>query len=699
MSFQLKSRMLFCDWHMPAILPEVKIDYEEYFAQIKRTGAESLIFQVKTAHGAAFAPTEVGITNPTMSGDLFGEIVRGTKAAGLQFIAYYNVVLSWELSRLHPEWSQIGRQGQPLRMFLYPCSCMSNDEFRAHVCAHMAEVTRNYDIDGWFLDLQYFSPEGCFCEACRAKFRARFGYDLVPDEFGVGQWHDLLTYQVQMREKCIHTIQEACNAERPGMSWSWNGCGSPMSISDTLDEGADYLSTEAHPPEYLHADHATRYCEALGKPFTLFMPESQGSWGDWTVTTPETIKRLSAIALTHSGSLNVNHVPYPCGDRAGGVPQVIWDTIKQTFDFVAERDHLCRGKPPVPTVAVLHSASNARLLQAMSRAGQGGHFGAATYNCEHALAQLLMETHIPWEIRLDTLSVDEMAQYELLILPCLPVVSGDLGQRLREYVRGGGKLIAEYRASLLEPTGETRDNFALADLFGVDFVEASPYSIAYLDRLDEVFAPQVPDMPHVIKDTTSGDMSPANHAMYCRLRQGAKALAWLTDPIIESDFETGFYVYHDHAPPGFGTEHPALVLNAVGAGQVAYFPVPFLGGYARKKCPFLRALFHTLLTDVLGVPGKVRVEAPRSIKSALREDEEGWLLHLIHVQKGTDDMYVDAFCRSDPVSVRVKPGWSVAEAVDCLSGEAFVLREADGWQQFAVPGVTDHRIVRIRREQ
>ena len=80
------------------------------------------------------------------------------------------MILSWELHRLHPEWEQIGHDGKPLRMYLYPCFCISGDAFRDHVSAHMAEVTARYPIDGWFLDLQYFSPEGCFCPACATKF-------------------------------------------------------------------------------------------------------------------------------------------------------------------------------------------------------------------------------------------------------------------------------------------------------------------------------------------------------------------------------------------------------------------------------------------------------------------------------------------------------------------------------------------------
>ncbi|MBI2301994.1 MAG: beta-galactosidase trimerization domain-containing protein, partial [Armatimonadetes bacterium] len=452
MAYQLKTRMLFCDWHMPDFLPELVFDYDDYFEGVRRTGAEALIFMCKTAHGGSLFPTEVGVTNPSMQGDIVGEVSRRAKAMGLEFIAYYNVVLSWELPKLHPEWAQLGRDGQPLRMFLYPCSCMT--------------------------------PEGCFCPACREKFAARFGYQLEPDVFGVREWHDLLTYQADTREAFLAHFRERGNAVRPGLSWSWNGCGSPVSLSATLHHGADYLSTEAHPPEYLHAEHATRYCEGLGLPFTLFMPESQGSWGDWTVTTPAVMKGLSAIALAHGGALNANQVPYPCGDRGGKVPEIVWDTISATFAFVAERVAHCRGKRPVPVAAVLHSADNARLLAARGRAGEPGWQTWEVFHHEHTLSQLLCENHTPWEILPAETLLERLGEYELVILPHLPYVDGDLAERLRAYVRGGGKLLVNHLTSLCDRYGERLANFALADLLGVDFVADSPYSVSYLDQID-----------------------------------------------------------------------------------------------------------------------------------------------------------------------------------------------------------------------
>jgi hypothetical protein len=258
-------------------------------------------------------------------------------------------------------------------------------------------------------------------------------------------------------------------------------------------------------------------------------------------------------------------------------------------------------------------------------------------------------------------------------------------------------LLANYHTSLFGARGERLPDFTLRDLLGVEFVQDSPYSLTYLDRLDVVFRPDVADMPLAIKDVASGETNPANHALYCRPRPGARVLAWLTDPIIESNFATGHYVYHDHAPPGFGTEHPGLTVNAFGRGQVAYFPVPFLAGYGRKQCPFLKALFGKLLGEVLGVSARFRMEAPTALRSSLMQDAEGWLLHLVHIQQETDSMYLTGLPCREPAQVRVRPDWPVGAVRDALSGEVLEARRDGEWTTFTVPGVADHTIVRIAK--
>jgi len=702
MDTQFHMRQIFCDWHMPNFLSEITIDLDDYFENIARTGAECLIFQAKNAHGNCLYPTKVGVANQAMGGgDIFGDVCRRAKRIGLQFIAYYNVILSFELAKTHPEWQQVDQDGDRLLFEHYPSMCMSNDEFTRHVCDQMEEIAQGYDIDGFFLDLQYFDDRGCYCESCQRKFGSRYGYALSPANLVTARTRlDFVNFKVAMREQFMRAVQVQCDNAKPGLAWMWNGAGNPSFTARSLDQHATLMSGEAHPPEYLNADLRAGFMQATGAPFVLMMPESQGSWGDWTVTTVATLKGLSALAIARGGALNVDHVPYPCGDYAGRVAPPVWDATAETLAWVKEREPWSVGKQPVHICGCPISETNIKLSQALS--GLPG----TTYWDDHSatiasLHQLLSELHLPLGFFHEEDAPSKMHDYELVVLPNLLHISDTFAHELRTYVERGGRLLATYQTSLLDAEGNRLPDFSLADLFGVDFEADSPYSVSYLDQLDPCFQGTVPDMPLLLKDFDRGD-NPSNHALYCRLRPGARALGHLTDPEIESDFESGHFIYHQHSPPGTRTNYPAIVINHYGQGRVAFLPVPFLRAFrssspARGRSPFLKEVFRILLEEQLDISKKIRVSAPSSIKVMVMQDEEGWLLHLIHIQKESDSMFLEAFERFGPMEIWVDPGWPVLSVTDCLSGRFLAHRPDRGGVRFAVPSVTDHVIVRIAK--
>jgi len=693
-------RQIFCDWHMPNFLPEIKIDYDEYFENIKKTGAKTLIFMAKSAHGNCLFPSKIGITNKTMKGDIFGEIAKRSKKMGLQFIAYYNMVLNNELVKIHPEWRQVNSNFKPLKLYGYETFCMSNEDFKEHVCQHMEEIARNYEIDGFFLDLQYFHPDGCFCESCKNKFKETFGCELDAKKFTTARhWLNFYDFQVKIRTDFILSAKKRCDAIKPNLIWTWNGSGNPsFSIFPDLDIHADFLCTEAHPPDYLAADVNVRYGKASGKPFVLMMPEGQGSWGDWTLTTPETFKGLSAISISHGGALNIDHVPYPCGGYGGKVPAPVWETVTETFNWVEKREKFCADKETVPIVGCLHSIKNLKIFKALSKIGKGPNLELEeeTHNSEIALTQILMESHIPLDF-LNEDSLERLNEYELLILPHIPYVNEKLANQLKEYVRNGGNLLATYQTSLMNENGKMLSNFSLSDLFGLDLIKTSDYSVSYLDRLDNNIFSSVPKMPLLLKDIEGGK-NPENHVLYCRVHPEARILGYITDPIIESDFSKGYHIYHDHAPPGKCTDYPGIVVNNFGKGKTVFLPVPFFKAYRSKRSPFLKEVLRKVIVEELRVSKKIQVEAPVSVEVVLMQDEKGWLLHLIHIQKETNSIYLEMFERKEPIKVRVSPCWKVADIHQCLSGEKIPFKKTGSWIDFMINSIIDHHIVRIQKK-
>ncbi|MBI2302105.1 MAG: hypothetical protein HYU66_24645, partial [Armatimonadetes bacterium] len=181
-----------------------------------------------------------------------------------------------------------------------------------------------------------------------------------------------------------------------------------------------------------------------------------------------------------------------------------------------------------------------------------------------------------------------------------------------------------------------------------------------------------------------------------RPRPGTRAWAALMDPAIESDFDAGRYVYHEHSPPGKWTEYPGITVSDYGAGRVVYLPVPFVKAYASKRCPGLRQVFAGLLEQALGVAPRVRVAGPAALHSALTQDDEGWLLHLIYLQRETESMYLESRGWPGPMEVTVRAPWPVKAVEDCLTGERLD-REGDSVVTFTIPGIREHRIYRLRR--
>ena len=696
-SADIPRRQIFCDWHMPDFLPEIRIDYDRYFDGIKRTGAQALIFMAKSAHGTCLFPSNVGFTNKTMKGDIFGEVSRRAKKAGLQFLAYYCIVLSYELAKSHPEWRQINEKGELASFGQYPASCMTNDEFREHVGEHIEEIVRNYDIDGFFLDLQYFMEGACYCESCRREFAAMYGYELKAGTLDTCRKHlDFITFKVKMRDRFMLMVVERCNALKPGLIWTWNHAGDPIFTARKSDCAATWMSGEAHPPNYSGGDLRCRFLKANGKPFVLMMPESQHSWGDWTVTTAESMKGLTALSLAHGGALNINHVPYPTGDYGGRVPDAVWNLIRETFSWVREREKYCIDKKTVPVVGCPISEHNIQLFRALGAVRNDNHLRYEYARETGSLNQILSESHIPLNFFYEEDADKVISSFRAVILPNLPYISPGFANVLRRYVRDGGILVATYQTSLLNEEGERLGDFALADIFGIHFLNVSPYSVSYMDRLHPSVAGAIPDMPHLLKDSERGT-NPPDHVLYCSMEKDVEALAYITEPVIESDFKKGYHIYHEHSSPGQRTDYPVVTSRRYGAGRAIFLPVPFFPSYLSARSPFLKELFRVLLAGHCGLSEIVDIAAPVSVKAVLTQDDEGWLLHLIHLQKETDSMYLDVFERHTPIRVRLKTGWKAVEVNKCFSGEQIPFTVDGETVSFVVPSIRDYDIIRIRR--
>ena len=174
----------------------------------------------------------------------------------------------------------------------------------------------------------------------------------------------------------------------------------------------------------------------------------------------------------------------------------------------------------------------------------------------------------------------------------------------RVFAQGGG-LVASGAISLYDEWGKQRSNFALADLFGVDYISHSPYSFAYIRAVDD--------------DNVLGlDGAPLPHyrpLLQVKPNKTVQVAAVLVEPLIET---TGELYYHNNKPaPYRATDVPAIVLTRFGAGRVVYFSGEPGLNYAVLGDPHYRHLIHRAMQWAANGPFENRTARAAKHRSCL----------------------------------------------------------------------------------
>ena len=710
---QTSPRRLLSDWQMPDFLESLELDVEYFADQLVEIGAQVVQFTAKSAFGNSLYPTRIGRQHPTVAAgrDLFGEVCEAVTRRDIRFIAYFNVLLDYDTSGERETWLQRDAAGETLSFEQYPMFCMSSPYVDA-IIPHIAEVAERYAIDGVMLDIQYWHARGCFCGHCAAGFRAYAGSDLVPTSFGHQDWMRFARFQRDVKRDTILRIHAAVNEVRAGLEWTWNGSGN-MSTEYDLDARLDSYGTEAHPPAYDVCSAKSKWMRSSGKSFELWMPESIGSWGHHTITTVATLKGMSALALAEGGAVTVNHSVIPAGVYGGRVADPVYEAITDLFRWIREREAICMEGTSAAQVAILHSEPNT-LYERIARKARStattqppaARLTGQSATC--AATALLDATQIPSDVLHSEAALFAPVQharesgsfsypralrdYACLLLPNVAIMSPDTADQIRAYVEGGGNVISTYCTSLLDENGDLRDNFLLADLFGVDFLSWSDYTIGYLDRLQPPFDQSMPAMPLLFKDTGYQTIS-TNPPIRCQLREGALSVGRMTDPIIEADWSRQYHIFHDHAPPGSVTNFPGVVVNRFGQGTSIYLPLPLLESYSHLPNPWVRNLLRNALRSI-SIPSQLSVEGPSSLRVVVNTVADNLVLHLMRLQQETggilleEEGMIEARCT-------IRPDRSVGRIQHAITGSQIEWSASDdGEIHFTVP-VTCHEIIRV----
>ncbi len=155
-------------------------DLRAFVNEAADAGVQFLLPYARTTEGTALYDSKI-MPKLDKGYDPLKVVVEAAHARGMKVYPWF-VCNSEGFSGLspilqeHPDWAMVDKNGKPIG-WIDP----ANPEARQYVISVMKEIAANYDIDGISLDyLRYAESHSCFCDRCKAAFKAEFGIDAIP---------------------------------------------------------------------------------------------------------------------------------------------------------------------------------------------------------------------------------------------------------------------------------------------------------------------------------------------------------------------------------------------------------------------------------------------------------------------------------------------------------------------------------------
>jgi hypothetical protein len=529
------------------------------------------------------------------------------------------------LKLLHPEWllqrSDDSNFVETVRNNpeRYDEFCL-NSPFGEHYIECMAEILTEYGTDGFSFDGNYLRGL-CFCPACKSQYREDSGREL-PKKYDMRDL-DYRTYMLWAEGK-----QEAwhrrvaqrltqINPQAGLLSWTVAG-GRYMQLVNSVREmsqrmnlllGVPYMEwwldeyhrgatiVSAFGPAYLRAVSGHRVAGAM--PYCI----THGNPYDQTSFPMHELYAEAMIALTNG---------IQCPMFSGWYE----DTTVRVFGEIGRRAEFCVRAEQIPHAAMLFS-DNTRMFYGLEHkedrylAHPFGFFRAA------------YEEHLPLNIIAEwDLQPERLKNYRVLVLPNVACLSDDQVRVIRDYVREGGGLVATNDTSRFDMLGRERKNFALADVFGVDY-DGPLKSRSRRGMLDTNFAAGITEKYWDDRDNISEISWQRNliqspelteDAELMHLAQGIKGTC--KAPMVKVRGLRGdMKIAAMMRPDGLDESSPAIITGKFGKGRVVYMGVGLDHAYYSYAYPYQRRLLARAIEWAARQPFDIEVHAPMCVQS------------------------------------------------------------------------------------
>jgi len=606
-----------------------EIDPAKYVEMLVLSKVNSAVVYAVSHAGLCNYPTKVGQTHKGLKArDVLREVIDLCHQKEIKVVVYYSLIFnSWAYNN-YPDWRIITADGREAAENSRYGVCCPNSPYRDFAVAQIEEICGNYEFEGIRFDMTFW-PTVCYCPTCQKRYAEEVGEELPR----IVDWLDpkWVTFQRKREEWLIDFAALATSTakkKKPGATVehqastytaSWQ-----LGVTNRISKQNDFLQGDF----YGDALQGSFVCKLLynlteNRPYG-FETSATVSLRDHTTLKPKELLEAKAYAaLANAGAF----IFIDAIDPVGTLNENVYRRMGEVFNKTKEYEKYLGGEF-CQDVAIYFSTESKfdpadngkKVLEASDKMP---HLDAAL-----SVAKSLINNHILYGI-VTKKNVNDLSQYQVLVLPNVLMMDEEEVEAFKNYVRNGGSLYASKYTSLNTKDGARKDDFLLADLFGVSYLGETKENFTYISPTEEgkyFFTGYSPKYP----------LSIYGPQLRIKARKGAKVLGNIVLPYTDPKDSSHYASIHSN-PPGIITDYPAVVLNHYGEGKVIYVTGDLEDVEAHHDA------FTLLIRSLSSKPFLLESDAPKSVEITVfhQENKKRYIINLLNFQKELPNIPVD----------------------------------------------------------
>src|ERR1035441_3074665 len=581
--------------------------------------------------GISYFPTKLGPIHRNLNGhDHLREYLDALHQRNIKMLGYYSYPDRgvWERN---PDWRQIDADGKEISSGGLICPICPNSPYRDYFLARIIEIVKGYDLDGFLVDTAGFASNGCYCRYCKRKYADRYGAEMAIHHSGFDrEWQQFLKFRFDSVQELYVDVHRNVKSIRPNMIYThnafalrglaWNNGEDferSLPLDDVVTSIGEWTGSGPQGPtrdvsETWKTGMLTRHLRNLSGKRVWMQVGAYMYTRDYQAQPVQELKQQAYSIVANGGSPIYINNAFP----DGSVDTVLTDRLAKVLPEIAALRPYLDSAEDLPFAALCYSRDSDLLSDSLY---PGQHRYQSSF--QGAYEALLVE-HVPFDIYDgETVGLQQIAKYRVLILPDAVVMSDRQAGILAKYVEGGGNLVASARTSLLNSDGSPRNNFALADLFGADYENPLNYETSFVKPMENAICAGIDQRENI----------PIRRSQQVKIlpRAGTEIAARLMLPTTEG-VSGRVFSFGDDVAPGEVTEYPAILTHKLGKGRVVYFASDVSGDYGNFGDPSLRKLLCNAISWANDGPLPIETDAPLAVEVRCYRQDNRYLVHLMN---------------------------------------------------------------------